>query len=332
MKKTLLIVMLLAATAARAFDFRATATTGQWVYYSVVEGNSVKVVNPDWDSHTQPTGTLQIPATVTDDNGGTTYNVTAIDNEAFKFCDGLTAVIVPEGVTSIGRMAFAYCTTLDSIALPSTLDYIGSMAFTGTAFFSGNHLTAEGFLVAGAYLIGARTALTGSVTVPEGIQGLGNMAFYACGTMERIILPDGLRFIGENAFQECLMIDTVEMHSAVPPALASNAFTNVQDFAVLVPCHSASAYQADEPWNHLTIVEHCHPADPAGIAPTAVGTFTVTTVDGGLAIAGDGNRTFSISDIMGRRVADSKGGFVALQRHGIYIVSTPGSKATKAVY
>ena len=328
MKIFFLTIMLLAATtAARAFDFTTQAPTGQWLYYTITDNQSVKIVNPNWDSHTAPAGLLEIPSAVA--NEGSNYNVTAIDNNAFSGCDALTAVVIPEGVATIGRMAFAACTTLDSLSLPSTLTAIGSMAFTGTAFFSSDsHINAEGLLIAGGYIIGARRSITGSLTVPEEVQGLGDMAFYSCDNLERITLPEGLRFIGQNVFQDCLALDTVEMLGTTPPTLASNAFSNVQSLTVLVPCQSAGSYLAAESWSALTIEEHC----PAGIAATAAAMVTVSTTGGGILISGGEGQHFFVSDIIGHRVTESNGGFVALPAHGIYFVSTMGMKTHKVVY
>lgn len=329
MKKTLIVTlaMLLAATAARAFDFKAKNAAGQWLYYSIVNSTSVKVVNPNWDQQPMPSGVLQIPSTATNTASSTTYNVTAIDDNAFKNCADITVVVIPEGVTTIGRMAFAFCTALDSVSLPSTLTYLGSQAFTSTSFFSSSHLNADGLLIAGAYLIGSRANITGSVTVPDGIEGLGNMAFYSC-SMERVTLPDGLRFIGENAFQDCTSLDTLELLGTTPPSLASNAFTNASA-VILVPCHSGDTYREASQWSNLTIVEHC---SSTGIAQVEETTFVVTATKGGIVIGNEGNALFTVSDITGHRVAESHGGFVALPSHGVYIVSTPGVKATKVVY
>lgn len=324
--------MLLAASAARAFDFRAQAPSGQWIYYSVVDESSVKAVNPNWDEHTQPSGLLRIPATATNANNGTTYNVTAIDDNAFKNCADITIAVIPEGVTSIGRMAFAFCTALDSIVLPSTLTYIGTQAFTSTAFFSGNHLTDEGLLIAGSYLIGSRSSLTGTVTVPEGIAGVGNMAFYN-GHMDRIELPASLRFIGENAFLDCPSLDTVQLAATVPPTLASNAFSGNRT-TILVPCHHGDTYRAAEHWSTMTVVEHCPPDDP-GTGITGIATqepFSVTIVEGGILISNGKGRLFTVIDMAGRRIAQSKEGFVTLPSRGVYIVGTPDAKSTKVVY
>ncbi len=319
--------MLLAATAARAFDFWADNADGKRLYYSYDGNSKVKVVNPDWDSFTQPSGELRIPATVI--HGATTFSVKASDTKAFEYCADITTVVIPEGVTSIGRMAFAYCTALDSVALPSTLTSIGTMAFTGTSFFSSSHLNDDGLLIAGNYLIGSRSSITGSIAVPDHVQGLGNMAFYSTH-VERVTLPAGLRFIGENAFQDCMSLDTVELLGTNPPTLAANAFTNVNGVVAYVPCHSAGSYQATTNWNSLDIAENC--PDVQGIAETTAATFSAVATDGGLAIVCSEEMTFCVSDAMGRCVAESKGGWVALPSHGIYFVNAPGMKAVKVVY
>ncbi|MBR2621934.1 MAG: leucine-rich repeat protein [Clostridia bacterium] len=58
--------------------------------------------------------------------------LTNIDNFAFRFCESLTHVDIPEGVTNLGRYAFYYCTSLSEIQIPSTMEHIGRFAFLGT--------------------------------------------------------------------------------------------------------------------------------------------------------------------------------------------------------
>ena len=70
-------------------------------------------------------------------SGLTTVNfgdakLTNIDNFAFRFCDSLTTLALPETVTNIGRYAFYYCTNLTDLALPTSVERIGSFAFLGT--------------------------------------------------------------------------------------------------------------------------------------------------------------------------------------------------------
>lgn len=74
-------------------------------------------------------GRLIVPSTITVD--GSTYDVTAISPMAFRLCNNITFVQLPEGVESIGNFAFKGCAGLVELALPSTLQTIGSGAFVG---------------------------------------------------------------------------------------------------------------------------------------------------------------------------------------------------------
>jgi len=58
--------------------------------------------------------------------------ITNIDNFAFRFCESLTRVDLPEGVTEIGRYAFYYCTSLNEVSIPTSVEFIGRFAFLGT--------------------------------------------------------------------------------------------------------------------------------------------------------------------------------------------------------
>jgi len=55
--------------------------------------------------------------------------LTNIDNYAFRYCESLQTVNVPDGVTGIGRFAFYGCKSLTSLNLPDSIDHIGRFAF-----------------------------------------------------------------------------------------------------------------------------------------------------------------------------------------------------------
>ena len=128
-----LSLLLVVATAARAYDFSAPAPTGQTLYYSVVDGGVV-VVYPNasnqpaqgWVNYVTPTGVLEVPATVVHDD--TTYAVLAVGNHAFYFCEGLTRVVLHEGIASVRANAFNMCSALAEISLPATIDSLGPAA------------------------------------------------------------------------------------------------------------------------------------------------------------------------------------------------------------
>ena len=62
---------------------------------------------------------------------GLAYNVTSIGNYAFKFCDNLSDIVIPDSVTSIGYYAFSDCSRLANMIIPDSVISIGEFAFEG---------------------------------------------------------------------------------------------------------------------------------------------------------------------------------------------------------
>ena len=82
------------------------------IYYVRTSKNTVEVSYKD-QNYNSYSGEVTIPPTVTYE--GRTYNVTAIGDDAFRGCTGLTKVTIPNTVTSIGHTAFSGCTSLQTI-------------------------------------------------------------------------------------------------------------------------------------------------------------------------------------------------------------------------
>lgn len=332
-KKILTLIMLLAtALVARAFDFSLVVPSGQTLYFSV-SGSTAKVVNPDWDFYpTTPSGSLVIPATVT--NNGTTYTVTAIGASAFEGCSGLTRVVVPEGVTSIEGFAFYRCSSLDTIELPSTLTEILSQAFTYTAYASNQDNRDEyGALYIGSYLIGGGNVA--GIVVRDSTLGIAGMAFYYNHTLEHITLPASLRFISGQAFSDCIALDTVRCLSAQPPRALGNTFLQAAAFTLAVPCGTSDAYAADPVWGAYSIVEDCSdPVQP--VATVEVGRPHVAHVAGGIVVSGVEGCRLAVNDLLGRPVAAiaTAGATqrIALPAPGFYLLSVEGAKPVKIIY
>ena len=57
--------------------------------------------------------------------------VTAIDDEAFYNCVGITSLTVPEGVKTVGKKAFYNCSSMTDISLPASVKSIGELSFEG---------------------------------------------------------------------------------------------------------------------------------------------------------------------------------------------------------
>ena len=95
-----------------------------------------------------------------------------------------TDIVIPElynnlPVREIGPAAFRY-SSLDSITLPRSLRKIDDEAFLG--------------------LVDAGSGLLTKITIPEGVEEIGERAFYYCPSLREIVLPKTLKKVGTKAF------------------------------------------------------------------------------------------------------------------------------------
>ncbi len=124
--------------------------------------------------------------TITEGTDGIQYELNEA-KDGYIVTDSLTIetdIIIPElynnlPVREIGPAAFRY-DTLDSITLPRSLRKIDDEAFLG--------------------LVDAGSGLLTSIVIPEGVEEIGDKAFYYCPSLREIKLPKTLKKIGEKAF------------------------------------------------------------------------------------------------------------------------------------
>ena len=170
---------------------------------------------------------------------------------AFRSCDSLTAVTLPEGVKNIGDMAFAWCSNLASVILPKSLTSIGEWAFAdcksltsislpdniltvGSGAFSdcgnieidvpgttGNR--PENFEIENGSLV-KYTGIGGNVIVPNGVTKIGGDAFKNCSSLTSVTLPKGVTSIGDSAFYGCGNLMSIDLPESVT-SIADHAFS-----------------------------------------------------------------------------------------------------------
>lgn len=92
---------------------------------SSAEPYTVKVTS----STAEYIGDIVIPASVT--YAGTTYSVTTIGDKAFRNCNNLISITLPNSITIIDRLAFEGCGNLTSITIPESVTYFSYGVFTG---------------------------------------------------------------------------------------------------------------------------------------------------------------------------------------------------------
>ena len=148
-------------------------------------------------------------------------SVTAIGDVAFAY-SSLTSITLPDSVTSIGDQAFSFCFGLTSVTLPDSVSALGMNPFlrcenmTKITVSPDNpaFATIDGVLFSklDKRLICFPCALPQSeYSVPQGIELIGDLAFYVCSGLTSVTLPDGLTAIGEGAFEACFGLTSVTL-------------------------------------------------------------------------------------------------------------------------
>ena len=234
MKKKLLTlaVALLAATGAWA----QTTFTADNLKYTVTDAEAKTVELTGYV--TKPTGTLTIPATVT--NESTEYSVTSIGSWAFSNCSSLTAVTIPASVTNIGSWVFNYCSALTAIHVAE-----GNTAYSSEdgVLFNKDKTTLVCYPIGKTettYTVPATvttietsafmkcTALT-QVTLPEGLTNISNRSFEGCTALAQINLPNSLTDMANRTFYGCTSLTEVTL----PDGLTQIEFNTFYDCSAL---------------------------------------------------------------------------------------------------
>ena len=206
--------------------------------YAYSTGGTEATVIPD-DSYQELTE-VTIPATATLD--GKSYRVTAVGNNAFRSCNKLTSLTLPEGLVSIGHFSFQ-STIIKDILFPASLKSIGDYAFMYCNL--------------------------NTVSLPEGLESIGDRAFYYMSNLKKVELPSSITVIGDYAFYYNQNLLSVESHIAEPFDISESVFAISSDWdsdkqeynyspssAVLyVPTSTKSKYLAAKGWNMFAVVE-----------------------------------------------------------------------------
>lgn len=135
--------------------------------------------------------------------------VTAIGDNAFRGCDALTSVTIPDSVKVIKEHAFDDCSNLTDVAIPGSVTSIRDSAFREC------------------------DALT-SVTLPDSILSIGAMAFYSCDAITSIDIPKSVTTIGDEAFNCCNYLNSLTVNADNINYSAENDVLFNKDKTVLI--------------------------------------------------------------------------------------------------
>ncbi len=113
---------------------------------------------------------------------------------AFRGCESLETIVIPDGVTYIGCGAFSGCTSLKDITLPSNVEYIGHHAFEDTPFYADQKNWENGVLYMGIYLIRASENLSGDYKIKDGTKLIADGAFLNCNSLISVVIPESVTY------------------------------------------------------------------------------------------------------------------------------------------
>ncbi len=139
------------------------------------------------------------------------FDIAYIPRDAFRNCQSLTGIIIPDGVTEIGREAFDGCSSLTSITIPESVTSIGENAFAGC---SGLPII-NNIRYADSFAIEIVDKTLSTYTLKEGTKHIKNLAFSDCKNLTSFTIPDGVTSIGDNAFRDCTSLTSVIIPDSV---------------------------------------------------------------------------------------------------------------------
>ncbi len=236
MKKKLLWSLILIALLTLCLGVISVSASGGTYGYLTYEIVDDEVIITDCDTAVR--GEFSIPSTL----GG--YPVTVIGDDAFRNCDYITSIIIPDTVTSIGQCAFENCYELGSITIPPsvlsiernafnscnvTCVYISdlgawcSIGFSNEAsnptYEANGHLYLDGNIITDIEIPDGVTGISNyafcgygyvnTLTIPDSVTTIGERAFYWCDSLTAVNLGKGIETIGDGAFYDCWHLNTV---------------------------------------------------------------------------------------------------------------------------
>ncbi|MCQ2070796.1 MAG: leucine-rich repeat domain-containing protein, partial [archaeon] len=195
-KKTLCLVLMVAAALAVSVAEPSQADTGDFAY--TLEDGVLTL-----------TGTGPMPD----------YH-RASDSPWYGLKGTITSVVVDEGISSIGMNAFYTCGALKSVSLPSTLASIGDKAFYQC--YSLEDIDLSSVSTIGSYAFNMCKCLVSidltSLTIP------GSSVFYGCSSLETVTVDGSLYTVGTGMFYGCTSLKGIDIETAV--SIGNGAFQN----------------------------------------------------------------------------------------------------------
>ena len=280
----ILLLCLAGITKTYAYDFSAVCSTGQTLYFNIVDANNHNVAltcpgTNSWSGFTKPVGDVVLSESVQYD--GVTYTMTSIGNYAFYYCTDLTSIDIPNSVTSIETYAFGFCSGLTSIVIPNSVISIGNYSFHGcnglnsvyipyfvTSIGSNPFTSCNGLdqiiVDTGNSEYDSRESCNAIIksstnelvsgckntAIPNTVTSIGSNAFYSCTGLTSITIPNSMTTIGSYAFYSCTGLTSIVIPSSVT-SIGINPFEGCAELVQIVVDQENPEYDSREDCNAI---------------------------------------------------------------------------------
>lgn len=196
----------------------ATVNGITWTYVSF--GNGVKIGNGKSDNNAVPastSGAIEIPSSL----GG--KPVIGVNEWAFRGCEGITSVTMPDTLTNIGKHAFDSCSSLKSIKFGNGVGSIEQWAFLDCSCLEqviipasvtrivenafANCCKIQDVVFPGAFSLSkifrdGYASITKAVMVGS-LTSIGDLTFAGCSSLEYLSIPNSVTSISKLALKDC---------------------------------------------------------------------------------------------------------------------------------
>lgn len=208
--------------------------------------------------------------------------ITEIKADAFRGCEALTTLVIPQRVASIAYGALAGCKALTQLSVdtanthydsrndcnaiictwkgklmvvagsaatvvPADVRYIAPQAFSGCTALAALALP-ERMEEIGEQAFSGCTALQ-TIDIPQGVKRIEPSAFAGCTALHTVSLPKSLNELADSAFAGCTALQTIRCPKRYPPHLR-RAF-DAYGATVVVPAGKAAAYRRAPGWKNF---------------------------------------------------------------------------------
>ena len=150
-------------------------------------------------------------------------SITSIGDGAFYDCESLMSIIIPDGVTSISQNAFYGCSSLTSITIPDSVTSIGESAFAYCLSFA-NITIPDSVTRIDSFAFVFCKSLT-SITIPDSVTSIGDYVFEDCTSLTNITIPNNVTSIGDYVFGDCTSLVSITIPNSVT-SIGNWAFYN----------------------------------------------------------------------------------------------------------